>query len=150
MPADSDITVSNLTLSPGVDQTFARWSVDDPNLRGLQYLQLDKVELWSATVNNRADSSFAKVGEGIDEAIHYSPGLGKRYYWARPRNKAIGPSGARHYGDWYPLPSTGGLTLSGGEWVDYRPSFSAGSGTISSALVLSGRYYKWEASFTCG
>lgn len=133
-----DITVSDLLLSPGVDQTFARWSVDDPNaVSGLGHLQLDIVELWSATSNDRSHASFAKVGEGINETIHYIPGLSPRYYWARARNR----SGI--YGDWYPLSPTAGATLSASEWVEYVPAYSTSIGTITSTLVTPAASY-WK------
>ena len=101
--ADSNITVSDLTLTPGFGQTFAKWTVNDPNFNGLPYLKYAAGELWSATANNRADGSFAKVAEGLLDTIHIVSDGMARWYWVKPRNVAGG------YGDFYPSGATSGV-----------------------------------------
>jgi len=59
--ADSNITVSGLEVSPSVEHINAKWSFKDPNEKGLPYLELDAVELWAASSNDR--SLATKVGQ---------------------------------------------------------------------------------------
>ena len=64
----------------------------------------DALEIWSATVNNRA--SAVKVGEtAAAKWTHAGLGLVDiRYYWVRPRDKY------GNYGSWYPTSATGGVS----------------------------------------
>lgn len=101
--ADSNITLSSLTITPGFGQTFAKWDVDDPNVDGLPYLKYAAGELCSATANDRADVSFAKVAEGLVDAIHVVNDGMARWYWVKARNVAGG------YGEFYPSSATGGV-----------------------------------------
>lgn|SRR3990167_4173818 len=97
----SDITVSGLVITPGLGQVFAEWIYDDPNVGGLSYYQLEAVELWAATSNDR--SLATKVEEGLVSAIHLvSDGLA-RWYWIRARDRA------GSYGAWHPSSVTGGV-----------------------------------------
>lgn len=101
--ADSDITVAGLVAKPGVQQNKLEWTISDPNT--LPYLALDAVEVWSATADDRADGTFARVGEGITDFVH--GGISEevtRYYWIRPRNMS------GFYGDWYPASPTAGIS----------------------------------------
>lgn len=97
------ITVDSLTVAPGFGQTFAEWTLTDPNANGLPYLQLDTVELWAATANDREHESFAKVAEGRESAIHYEDDGAQRWYWARAKDKSA------RYSEWYPASATGGV-----------------------------------------
>ena len=100
--ADSNITVSGLTAGSAVGQIDLAWAVSDPHAIGLPTLQLDAVEVWAATTNNRANAS--KIAEGFTSAVHSGlPENSTRYYWIRPRNKS------GYYGDWHPAGSTSGV-----------------------------------------
>lgn len=110
--ADSDITVDSLVITPGFGQTFAEWTYTDPNVGGFPYAQIEAVELWAATANDRADGSFAKVAEGLLSAIHRVDDGLARWYWAKARTKGIGTgpiAGQRFHGEWYPTGATSGV-----------------------------------------
>ncbi|MCY1707734.1 hypothetical protein [Pannonibacter sp. SL95] len=55
-----DITITSLTAAGGAQQITLAVAVSDGNV--LPYLQLAAVEIWAASVNDRA--SAAKAGEG--------------------------------------------------------------------------------------
>lgn len=110
--ADSDITVDSLTLTPGFGQNFAKWTFTDPNANGLDYLKLGAVELWAATANDRADASFAKVAEAVNDTYHVTDDGVARWYWAKPRNKA------GRYGEWHPVSATGGAAVAATSVID--------------------------------
>lgn len=96
------IGISALVATAGVGQISLAVT---PVLPGcLPYLDLDKIEIWAASVNNRA--SATKVGEtgGIQYVHSGLAASTTRYYWARARNKA------GTIGDWYPLSATGGVS----------------------------------------
>lgn len=76
--ADSDITVSELALSSGIGHNLAKWSFTDPNIKGLQYLSLDAVELHAAPSNNRALAT--KIHEGRDKGVHLAPCKDRRSF----------------------------------------------------------------------
>lgn len=99
----SNITVSGLVVTPGLGQIFLAWSYNDPNSpKGLTYLQLDRVEIWAATSNDRSLATKLSV-EGFTSAIHLvSDGL-DRFYWIRARDRS------GQYGDWYPSSPTAGV-----------------------------------------
>lgn len=100
--ADSDITVSALTLTPGIGHNLAKWTFDDPNATGLDYLRLDAVELHAASTNDRSLAS--KVDEGRNTAAHMGLVEGASYYyWVKARNRS------GYYGDWYPSGATSGI-----------------------------------------
>lgn len=127
----SNITVSDLVVAPGIQQTYAQWTVDDPNATGLPYLQLDRVELWASTTDNV--NTATKVAEGITFANYVYDGFNKRYHWVRARDKE------GQYGDWYP---SGNGAVTGAVWQDWTPTFTAGSGTITSYNIEYARYFK--------
>jgi hypothetical protein len=135
--ADSNITVSALSIAPGIGHNLAQWSFSDPNEKGLSYLQLAAVELWAASSNNR--SLATKAGEARDNVAHLGLGLSQTwYYWIRARNK----SGL--YGDWYPEGATSGVqgttaSFDDAGWQNYTPTVAALSGTLTS-VSSTGRY----------
>lgn len=137
----SNITVSGLVVAPGVQQSYAQWEVDDPNVNGLPYLQLDRVELWAHTSNDRSGAS--KVAEGITFANHVYTGLNPLYYWIRARDKE------GQYGDWYPSSSTAGIEP-GGVWQDFSGSvtLAASTGSITSYSIPEARYFKLGPNVT--
>lgn len=101
---DSDITVSGLTISPGIGHNLARWTVSDPNADGLPYRKLDRVELWASETNDRDSTDLIKVSEGQDSAPHMGLVEGQTfYYWIKARDQE------GSYGDWYPSGSTSGV-----------------------------------------
>jgi hypothetical protein len=105
MGAVSDITVAALTAISDVAGIKLQWSYSDPRSGALPNIALDANEVWAATVNNRADGSFAKVGEGITDFLHAGLSRGAtRYYWVRARDK-IGGLGA-----FYPSGATSGVS----------------------------------------
>jgi|SRR5882672_3652356 len=77
------------------------WQATDPNVSGSTSLQLDQVEIWAATVNDRAQA--IKIVEARNAAIHASVVEGATYfYWARARDLSA------NFGDWYPLGANDG------------------------------------------
>jgi len=134
----SNITVSGLVVAPGVQQSYAQWTVDDPNVNGLPYLQLDRVELWAHTSNDRSGAS--KVAEGVTFANHVYTGLVPYYYWIRARDRE------GQYGDWYPSSSTAGLQA-GGVWQTYTPTIEAGVGSFTT-ISSWGRYFRIGPNIT--
>lgn len=135
----SNITVSGLVVAPGVQQTYAQWAVDDPNIDGLPYLQLDRVELWAHTSNDRSGAS--KVAEGVTFANYVYTGFAKRYHWIRARDRE------GQYSDWYPSGATDGV-VAGGVWQSYTPTIAPTSGSIGDASILSARYFKLGPNVT--
>lgn len=131
----SNITVSGLVVAPGVQQTYAQWEVDDPNVNGLPYLQLDRVELWASETNDRDSTDMMKVAEGITFANYVYTGFAKRYHWIRARDRE------GQYGDWYPSGATSGV-VAGGVWQDFETTVSSSSGSITSYEVERARYFK--------
>lgn len=129
----SNITVSDLVVAPGVQQTYAQWAVDDPNINGLPYLQLDRVELWASTTNDRSTAS--KVAEGITFANYVYTGFAKRYHWIRARDRE------GQYGDWYPSSATAGQ-VAGGVFQDFDADVRSGTGSITTIDVDFSKYYK--------
>lgn len=107
--ADSSITVSALTASPGIGHVALQWSFSDPHTPGgLPQLQLAAVELWASTTNDR-DATAAKVAEGRDNALHPALTEGATwYYWIKARDNA------GQYGDWYPAGATAGVQVTVG------------------------------------
>lgn len=99
--ADSNITVSDLAAVAGIGIIELSWTVTNPNIGGLYYLDLRVVEVWASATNNRAAAT--KVREGDTVASHVLTGGLTRYYWVRAKNN----SGS--YGDWYPSSATGGV-----------------------------------------
>ena len=99
--ADSEIVVSGLAATGGVGQIAVLWSVTEASC--LPYLRLDKVEIWAATSNNRANA--VKVGEVFGtQWVH--AGLGRstsRRYWIRPRDAS------GNFGEWFPVSATAGI-----------------------------------------
>lgn len=131
----SNITVSGLVVAPGIQQTYAQWEVDDPNITGLPYLQLDRVELWASETNDRDSTDMLKVAEGITFANYVYTGFAKRYHWIRARDRE------GQYGDWYPSGATSGA-VAGGVWQSYTPTITSSVGSITSYTVMSARYFK--------
>jgi hypothetical protein len=77
--ADSNITVSGLTIGAGIDYNIAKWSFLDAHANGgLDYLKLAAVELWAAASNDR--SLATKVNEGLDQAPDMAIGQGTTRY----------------------------------------------------------------------
>lgn len=104
--ADSNITCLALVAQAGIASVTLTWLYSDPNFNGLNYLELDAVEVWASSTTSR--SNAAKVGEGETFFVHPVPEGATRRYWVRARNN----SGS--YGDWYPLSATGGVTATAG------------------------------------
>ncbi|WP_173087382.1 hypothetical protein [Devosia sp. 1635] len=103
--ADSNIVVSGLTATGGVGQIVLAWTAADPSeFRSLPYMQLDKFEIWSATLNNRGNAT--KVGEAISNQFVHSGLLVNttRYYWVRARDRS------GNLGDFEPLAQTAGIS----------------------------------------
>lgn len=100
----ADITVSSPVATAGLGQIFLAWEYDDPNVGGLSYQQLDMVEVWSATANQR--SQAVRVAEGKTDAVHVTLSGTARWYWFRARDRG----GA--YGPWVPSSATAGLAAS--------------------------------------
>jgi hypothetical protein len=89
--------VTGLTVDPGIGSTILAWdTVSDPSF--------SVVEIWRATVNNRA--SATKVGEArasfTDTGL--TPGT-PYYYWVRTKNTV-----GRSNGPWEPTSPTGGVS----------------------------------------
>ena len=98
MPATSDITVGGLSAKGANGQIMLTWDPpSDPNVGGLPYLQLDFVEIWAASENNRA--AAVRIGEQNGQTF-YETGLergAERWYWIRCRNKR------NRFGEWHPV-----------------------------------------------
>lgn len=128
--ADSEIVVSGLAATGGVGQIAVLWSVTEASC--LPYLHLDKVEIWAATSNNRANA--VKVGEVLGtQWVH--AGLGRstsRRYWIRPRDAS------GNFGEWFPVSATAGIL---GTTTNSPPSASVVSdispdlGNINAGIV---------------
>lgn len=120
--ADSNIVVSGLAATGGVGQVALTWSVTEASCRS--YLRLDKVEIWAASNNNRANA--AKVGE-IFGAQFVHAGLNRsttRYYWVRARDAS------GNLGEFYPESATGGIV---GTTTSNTPNASVVSDVSSNA-----------------
>lgn len=105
--ADSNITCSGLTATSGVGQLALQWSVTNPNVGGLPYLDLAAVEVWASASNDR--SAAMKVGEGTDAFLHAGvPAGSTRFYWVRARNVSL------LYGEWHPVSPTAGVAGTAG------------------------------------
>lgn len=100
--ADSDITVSGLTAVAGIGIIELSWTVTNPNIGGLYYLDLRTVEVWASATNNRGAAT--KVREGDTVASHVLTSGSTRYYWIRAKNNSD------NYGDWYPASATAGVS----------------------------------------
>ena len=122
--ADSNITVSGLTATPGVGHTALQWEFVDPHALGLPTLQLDAVEVWAAEVD---DHTYAvKVAEGRDSALHMALTEGDTYYyWIKPRNKS------GYYGDWHPSSAVAGVQST----VGFAAGYSLINGQISTSVA---------------
>lgn len=134
--ADSNITVSGLTVSSGIGHNFAQWTFTDPHSDDLLSLSLDAVELWASETNDRTAAS--KIGEGRDSAGHFALTAGDTwYYWIKPRNRS------GFYGDWHPSGTSDGVEATvfsdNSAWEDYTPTISSSSGALVSASAT-GRY----------
>lgn len=104
--ADSNITVTGLVAVGGISQITLDWQppTDPHSPGGLPYLQLDAIEIYAASSNNRVAS--VKIGENSIGTNYVHSGLSRavqRWYWLRPRNKA------GKFGDWHPVSSTAGV-----------------------------------------
>jgi hypothetical protein len=105
--ADSDITVNGLATSGGISTISLIWNPpNDPHQNGGHpYLQLNAVEIYAASSNNRGSAS--KIGEQSIGTGFVHSGLSRaaqRWYWIRPRNNSL------KYGDWHPLSATAGVS----------------------------------------
>lgn len=146
--------VSGLVVTPGAGQNFLVWDVEDESGDGLGYLSLDRVEVFTASSNDRDTATLAC--EGVDDAIHITGDGDARYYWIRPRHI----DGT--YGDWFPASSTGGveaaatadLTLEDG-WVElanglileWGHSTSDGSGiAVADYQKLNSPHFPWAVT----
>lgn len=102
--AGSKITVSSLTATGGPGNVALTWVTVGGGAGCLNYLALKAVEVWSATTNNRAHASFAKLGEGVSIFAHAGlTGTTPRYYWVR----AVDAS--NNLGAYFPTSATGGI-----------------------------------------
>jgi hypothetical protein len=99
--ADSSISVSGLIAIGGVGQVTLRWNLGGGSC--LSYLAGDVVEVWSATINNRA--SATKIGEvSANQFVHAGLILrSNRWYWVRARDVS------GNLGDWFPSSATAGV-----------------------------------------
>lgn len=97
-----DITITSLTATGGAQQVTLAVAVSDGNV--LPYLQLAAVEIWAASVNDRA--SAAKAGEGPAGQLTHTglPTSATRFYWARARDRS------GNLGPWFPASATAGVS----------------------------------------
>jgi hypothetical protein len=126
------IVVSELVVKPGFNQTFVQWRVDSPVGVPL-YFQLDRVEVYSSTTNDRGPDEAllaTKVAEGIDSAVHYVEDGAARYYWCRPRKQSSRPAGPRYYDDWFPASPTEGVASPATSSIDTNGFVRLPSGLI--------------------
>lgn len=137
----SNITLSGLVVAPGVQQTYAQWEVDDPNINGLPYLQLDRVELWASETNDRDSTDAIKVAEGITFANYVYSGFAKRYHWIRARDQE------GQYGAWYPSSASAGV-VGGAVWQNFETELTTLSGSIADYFVSQARYFKLGPNVT--
>jgi hypothetical protein len=128
--ADSNIIVSSLAATGGVGQVALTWSVTEASCRS--YLQLDKVEIWASTNNNRANAT--KVGEVFGTQFVHA-GLNRstnRYYWVRARDVS------GNLGDFAPAGATAGVvgtTTSNTPNADVVSDISSNAGNILAGIV---------------
>lgn len=128
--ADSNIVVSGLAATGGVGQVALTWSVTEASCRS--YLQLDKVEVWASTNNNRANA--VKVGEIFGTQFVHA-GLNRstsRYYWIRARDVS------GNLGDFAPAGATAGVvgtTTSNAPNADVVSDISTNAGNILAGIV---------------
>ncbi|NBN64140.1 phage tail protein [Pannonibacter tanglangensis] len=97
-----DITITSLTATGGAQQITLAVVVSDGNV--LPYLQLAAVEIWAASVNDRA--SAVRVGEGPAGQLTHTglPTSATRWYWARARDRSS------NLGPWFPASATAGVS----------------------------------------
>lgn len=142
---DSDITVSGLTAVAGIGIIELSWTVTNPNIGGLYYLDLRTVEVWASATNNRGAAT--KVREGDTVASHVLTSGSTRYYWIRAKNNSD------NYGDWYPSSATAGVsatslsvdtiiagtikTAASGVRIELNPSTNAVESYSASGLIAS-------------
>ena len=142
---DSDITVSGLTAVAGIGIIELSWTVTNPNIGGLYYLDLRTVEVWASATNDRGAAT--KVREGDTVASHVLTSGLTRYYWIRAKNNSD------LYGDWHPSSSTAGVsatslsvdtiiagtikTAASGVRIELNPSTNAVESYSASGLIAS-------------
>jgi predicted phage tail protein len=92
IPTGTGITATGLTYAIRLDLTFE------------MFAGFDAVEIWAASVNNRANA--VKVGESAAPVWTHNglPLIATRYYWIRIRDKF------GSYGAWYPESATAGVS----------------------------------------
>jgi len=120
--ADSNITVSGLTATGGINQINLAWDTPvDPNVNGLPYLRFVATEIWKSDSNDRSAPEF--VGETSGNSFsHLNVPRGSRfYYWIRARDR----SGL--YSNWFPVSSTSGIV---GEESNVVPALLQTNGFI--------------------
>ncbi|MBX3536427.1 MAG: hypothetical protein KF735_02215 [Chelatococcus sp.] len=126
--ADSNIAVTNLVATSGVGQNLITVTTAGGGLSDcLFYLNLQKVEIWASSTNNRGAAT--KVGETSTSTLPHG-GLGvsaTRYYWAR----AVDNSGL--IGEWYPLSATAGIVATTSNQVP--PNGSVGEPQLGNGAV---------------
>lgn len=109
--ASSDITITSLTATDDLNGIKLSWVLSDPFPVSMHY-STEAIEIWAATVNNRA--SAVKVGEAAPTSDYTHVGLDRdevRYYWARARDKinANMPGRVPGYGAFFPVSTTAGI-----------------------------------------
>jgi hypothetical protein len=110
----SDITCSDLVAIDDVAGIQLKWTINDPWPPTIHY-SVEFAEVWAATVNNRADASFQKIGQGLTNYLHAGLQRGEtRFYWVRARNKIYQSvagvmTWVGSYGAWHPESATGGV-----------------------------------------
>jgi len=131
--ADSAITITSLSATPGVGQNLIAFTTLGGTLSGcLPYLALSTVEVWASATNNRAAASL--VGTGAVSLVDGGLGVSQtKYYWARAKDA----SGL--YGAWYPASATAGIVSTTSDQVPPNGSVSdAQVSSLSADKVIAG------------
>lgn len=133
--ADAQITITGLTVTPGVKQLVLTWSYTIGSC--LPYLGIASVEIWSATVNNFASATkIAEVTGQVYTHANLTSGV-PRWYWVRPKD-ATG-----QFGDFFPFSATAGISgtpqkvTSTDTSIAQLSDISGNFGTILAGLIQS-------------